>query len=782
MIAIRRQEVETRSDGPEEGTLAAIAYRHLQQEPGFSWIREFEVDPNNEGTSISSDEMVWWREVLLNQDVADNEAEATSRLPALMSVAEPQVFGTLVAAEQQAIAHKERYDNLLSHQSFDFVRSLAPTVREELRARVSDLAERASALERREEAWMNEALRDVRSGRHQIWMARSGQIKSLADNVEILISRIGPTTSVEVVSGDHGVHQQVAKSLLTHLNSGGKIKTLPDGSLKIGTFSPKTVKLAEPFFTNVKINGLPAVAREPLEAFVDWVEASRTITAMDQAWPASVQVPDEDTLAEELHWHRTEVAQLDKVLALGEQLEVERAWFQFNHLPVPDWNDLDEIRCYAELVEAATAADGALSASVPMETLVEYLRAEARWPNPPQIVSTLLHTVRNRDTSAYAEAFDRLVHLHRVADTVVERDRIRALLEATGPRLAVAIAADPASAEWDDRLLSYGDAWRWEMTGRWIMGQDTEDANALKVQLNGIEQQIRAEVEHLAAERAWGHAVAPGRLTGGARANLTQYAQLVASLGKGTGKYAAKKRAEITEAMGRCRPSVPVWIMPLYRIAEQLRVQPNAFDVVIVDEASQAGLEATFLQYLAPKIVVIGDDKQVSPSAVGVDHQQLRDLANLYLANDTYRASWLDPKRSYFDEASMRFGGRITLTEHRRCVPEIIGFSNRVAYEPEGIRLVPVRQFGAERLEPIRVVYLADGYEADNKTNLVEAVSVYNLPLCVLDPIVRPFAVQSISDWKNAYVEECEGCSVRRDCAGFFSTGRPKFSRGIAAI
>ncbi|MGX9789748.1 His-Xaa-Ser system radical SAM maturase HxsC [Mycobacterium sp. MMS18-G62] len=61
-------------------------------------------------------------------------------------------------------------------------------------------------------------------------------------------------------------------------------------------------------------------------------------------------------------------------------------------------------------------------------------------------------------------------------------------------------------------------------------------------------------------------------------------------------------------------------------------------------------------------------------------------------------------------------------------------------------------------------------------------VSIYNLPLCVLDPSIRPFAVQSISDWKNAYVEECEGCAARRDCAGFFSTGRPRFSRGISAI
>lgn len=61
-------------------------------------------------------------------------------------------------------------------------------------------------------------------------------------------------------------------------------------------------------------------------------------------------------------------------------------------------------------------------------------------------------------------------------------------------------------------------------------------------------------------------------------------------------------------------------------------------------------------------------------------------------------------------------------------------------------------------------------------------VSIYNLPLCVLDVSVRPYAVQSISDWKNAYVTECDGCSARDRCAGFFSTGRPKISRGIAAI
>jgi len=46
------------------------------------------------------------------------------------------------------------------------------------------------------------------------------------------------------------------------------------------------------------------------------------------------------------------------------------------------------------------------------------------------------------------------------------------------------------------------------------------------------------------------------------------------------------------------------------------------------------------------------------------------------------------------------------LIEHRRCVPEIIGFSNRIAYEPDNIRLIPVRQYGADRLEPIKAIHV----------------------------------------------------------------------------
>ncbi len=61
-------------------------------------------------------------------------------------------------------------------------------------------------------------------------------------------------------------------------------------------------------------------------------------------------------------------------------------------------------------------------------------------------------------------------------------------------------------------------------------------------------------------------------------------------------------------------------------------------------------------------------------------------------------------------------------------------------------------------------------------------VSVYNLPKCVLPKSVWPNALQSISDWKNGFVEECDRCDEKNACSGFFTTGRPRFSRGIRAI
>jgi len=61
-------------------------------------------------------------------------------------------------------------------------------------------------------------------------------------------------------------------------------------------------------------------------------------------------------------------------------------------------------------------------------------------------------------------------------------------------------------------------------------------------------------------------------------------------------------------------------------------------------------------------------------------------------------------------------------------------------------------------------------------------VSVYNHQLCILPQSVWPVAVQSISDWKNVYLECCNLCSLKNRCSGFFSSNDRAHSLHISPI
>src|SRR5262249_39988399 len=61
-------------------------------------------------------------------------------------------------------------------------------------------------------------------------------------------------------------------------------------------------------------------------------------------------------------------------------------------------------------------------------------------------------------------------------------------------------------------------------------------------------------------------------------------------------------------------------------------------------------------------------------------------------------------------------------------------------------------------------------------------VSIYNHQLCVLDRRLWPFARQSISDWKNEYLDECKACALRHGCGGLSSSGLALHSAPIRAF
>jgi His-Xaa-Ser system radical SAM maturase HxsC len=59
---------------------------------------------------------------------------------------------------------------------------------------------------------------------------------------------------------------------------------------------------------------------------------------------------------------------------------------------------------------------------------------------------------------------------------------------------------------------------------------------------------------------------------------------------------------------------------------------------------------------------------------------------------------------------------------------------------------------------------------------------IYNAQLCVLPENIRTFACNSISDWKDTYLNECIGCSLKEKCGGLFESNQKHHSSHIKPI
>jgi hypothetical protein len=172
-----------------------------------------------------------------------------------------------------------------------------------------------------------------------------------------------------------------------------------------------------------------------------------------------------------------------------------------------------------------------------------------------------------------------------------------------------------------------------------------------------------------AALRAWTYFF--NRLSNPEAAALRSWREAVRAIGRGTGRSARveRLRREARQYMDQCREAIPIWIMPRYLVAEMIDPIPGRYDLVIVDEASQLGIESLFLFYVAKKLVVVGDDQQISPYGVGIADEAIANLQHHYLEGVPHHHA-LSAQSSFYANAKIRFGQNIVLREHFRCMPE----------------------------------------------------------------------------------------------------------------
>jgi very-short-patch-repair endonuclease len=315
--------------------------------------------------------------------------------------------------------------------------------------------------------------------------------------------------------------------------------------------------------------------------------------------------------------------------------------------------------------------------------------------------------------SAVDDVAQHRVHLNCVLD-------ITARLECEGaPAWAARLKLQPALNGSDPVIpANWMEAWDWAASEHYLGHIDQREAlRALADERASLDEAVGKSFERLVRERTF-YALAQN-MTGPVRSALMMFATALRRIGGGTGAGAARHRRAARQAMALCYGGVPCWIMPSWRVAEQLPGEIGTFDLVIMDEASQSDIKEITTLLRGKKVLVVGDDKQVSPTAAFIENAKIDRLEKTYLAKQPFKTLLL-PGASLYDLAKVMYPDKfVMLREHFRCVEPIIQFSKQFYTED----LIPLRiPTTQERLDPPLVdIYVPDGRRTGDKINHREA-------------------------------------------------------------
>ena len=268
--------------------------------------------------------------------------------------------------------------------------------------------------------------------------------------------------------------------------------------------------------------------------------------------------------------------------------------------------------------------------------------------------------------------------------------------------------------------------WKWKQLSQELEKLEKEPYEKLEKKALEKVKNIRKATLELVEKKSWYHVLhfiekKENLLVSQA---LRGWEQTIQKIGKGTGKNAPLYRKQAKEKMATCQKAVPAWIMPMNKVIDTLNPAENKFDIIIIDEASQSDLSSLILLYMAKKVIIVGDDKQVSPLDVGTSTEKINTLRTKYIERKITNDDLYGLNSSLYSVASTTYQP-LMLKEHFRCVPEIIAYSNKTSYN---FKIKPLRESSSSILKPAVIDYKVPGVRDDKrKINIVEAKTIVAL-------------------------------------------------------
>lgn len=336
-----------------------------------------------------------------------------------------------------------------------------------------------------------------------------------------------------------------------------------------------------------------------------------------------------------------------------------------------------------------------------------------------EIDKALFKAIDELDKTNYAMIYEKLKEIWNKNSVYLKRIELLNKVAEYFPIWAENIRSKKGEFSNNEVPKNILDAWKWKQFNCFLEEYNKEPFDQLQINARKISKELKKANEKIVVALAWKHLIEHNQGNKDIGLALNTWANLIKKIGKGTGKKAPRYRREARKVMLECQAAVPAWIIPEADVLKTFLPGENKFDIIIFDEASQSTVLALPILFMGKKMIVVGDDKQVSPSAIGGDDDKVLNLKNLYLDNIKGRGSYeLDASLYSIVGGTYR---TLMLKEHFRCVPEIINFSNKKFYSNE---IKPLRDASHSKLKPALVTYQVDGERSNSKTNEVEADTI----------------------------------------------------------
>ena len=253
--------------------------------------------------------------------------------------------------------------------------------------------------------------------------------------------------------------------------------------------------------------------------------------------------------------------------------------------------------------------------------------------------------------------------------------------------------------------------------------EKTNQTTPLFEQLQTLRSNIEQKTAELVSYKTWYSKTQ--QITEYQKSALSAWLASLIAIGKGYGKNTVQHLNAAVQNMQIAKQSVPVWIMQQQTaITFFPDATPQQFDLLIIDEASQCDISTLNLIFRSKKCIIVGDENQTS---VAINNQlfqidKVNRLLDTYLSQHAFKTSFNvnNNNSSIYTLSGIIYPNIITLTEHFRCQPEIIGYANQYIYNQLIVPLKTATQkiYG----NPIAVEYVACDVDDESKNNIVQRV------------------------------------------------------------